>query len=257
MFDWSVTTLAIYIMARMSGFVLFNPIFGRNNIPVAFRIAMTLVLSVSVIAGAGAQQTVAVPVGLADLSIRIVLEMALGFFFGMVMDFFFYIPQFAGTLIDTQMGMTMNQIYDPASKTSMSVTGVLLNALMMLLFFAANGHHTLLKIVLTSGEVVPFGAVSLGADAAEAMLAVFVECTMLAVKLTLPILAAELLGQIGMGVLMKVIPQINVFAINIELKIIIGLGLLLMLLSPISEYLLDVEREMLVSLEAILGMAKG
>lgn len=257
MFDWSVTTLAIYIMARMSGFILFNPIFGRNNIPVAFRIGMTLVLSVSVISGAAAQQAVTLPVGLADLSIRIILELALGFFFGMVMDFFFYIPQFAGTLIDTQMGMTMNQIYDPASKTSMSVTGVLLNAMMMMFFFAANGHHTLLRLILTSGEVVPFGAVALGADAAEAMLVVFVECTTLAVKLTLPILAAELLGQIGMGVLMKVIPQINVFAINIELKIIIGLGLLLMLLAPISEYILDLEREMLISLETILGMAKG
>lgn len=257
MFDWSQTTLVIYIIARMSGFVLFNPIMGRNNIPVAYRVGLTLVLSVSVVSAVSVQQTVAMPVGLVDLSIRILLEMALGFFFGMVMNFFFYIPQFAGTVIDTQMGMSMNQIYDPASQSNLSVTGVLLNAMMTMLFFAANGHHTLLKIILTSGQVVPYGAVSLGTDAAQAMLAVFVECTLLAMKLTLPILAAELLGQIGMGVLMKVIPQINVFAINIELKIIIGLGLLLVLLSPISEYILDVEREMLSSLEAILGMAAG
>lgn len=255
MFDWTVTTLVIYIIARMSGFVLFNPIFGRNNIPAAFRIGFTLVLSVSVMSGAAAQQAVTVPTGLADLSIRIILELAVGFFLGMVMDFFFYIPQFAGTLIDTQMGMTMNQIYDPASKTNMSVTGVILNAMMIMLFFAANGHHTLLRLILTSGEVVPFGEAAFGAEAAQAMLAVFVECTMLAVKLALPILAAEMLGQIGMGVLMKVIPQINVFAINIELKIIVGVGLLLMLLSPFSEYFLDLEREMLASLKTILGMA--
>ena len=71
----------------------------------------------------------------------------------------------------------------------------------------------------------------------------------------LPILAAELLGQIGMGVLMKVIPQINVFAINIELKIIIGLGLLLLLLVPFSEFFMEVERDMLRSLEEILHLA--
>lgn len=257
MFDGAMTTLVIYIIARMSGFVLFNPILGRTNIPTAYRVGLTLVLSVSAVSAISAQQTAVPPVSLLDLAIRILLEMALGFLFGMVMNFFFYIPQFAGTVIDTQMGMTMNQIYDPASQSNMSVTGVFLNAMMTLFFFAANGHHTLLRIIITSGDVVPYGAAALGADAANAMLQLFIECTLLALKLTLPILAAELLGQIGMGVLMKVIPQINVFAINIELKIIIGLGLLLALLAPVSEYMLDVEREMLRSLEEILRTAAG
>lgn len=257
MFDWSELTLFIYIVARMSGFVLFNPIFGRSNIPAVYRTGFALVLSVSALSSVLARQTVVTPVSLADLAIRIILELVIGFFLGMVMNFFLYIPQLAGTVIDTQMGMTMNQIYDPASQSNLSVTGVLLNAFMMLLFFAANGHHTLLRIIITSGEVVPYGAAVFSPEAAEAMLQVFINCTLLAVKLTLPILAAELLGQIGMGILMKVIPQINVFAINIELKVIIGMGLLLALLSPISEYLLKVEMQMLKSIEEILRMAAG
>ena len=73
----------------------------------------------------------------------------------------------------------------------------------------------------------------------------------------MPILAAELLGQVGMGVLMKVIPQINVFAINIDLKVIIGLGLLYLLLNPISEFLLGVEVGMLQSLQRLLPMMSG
>ena len=257
MFDWSELTLFIYIIARMSGFVLFNPILGRNNIPVSYRTGFTLVLSVSALSSVMARQAVVTPANLADLAIRIILELVIGFFLGMVMNFFFYIPQLAGTMIDTQMGMTMNQIYDPASQSNLSVTGVLLNAFMMLLFFVENGHHTLLRIIINSGQVVPYGAAGFTAQASEAMLQVFISCTLLAVKLTLPILAAELLGQIGMGVLMKVIPQINVFAINIELKIIIGLGLLLVLLSPISEYLLMTEQQMLKTIEEILKMAAG
>lgn len=257
MFDWSELTLFIYVIARMSGFVLFNPLLGRNNIPMIYRTGFSLVLSVSAIASVAARQAVATPVGLADLAIRIVLELVIGFFLGMIMQFFFYIPQLTGTMIDMQMGMMMNQIYDPASQSNMSVTGVLLNSFMAMLFFAENGHHTLLRIVITSGEVVPYGAASFGTAAAEAMLQVFINCTLLAVKLTLPVLGAELLGQIGMGVLMKVIPQINIFAINIELKVIIGLGLLLALLSPISEYLLTAEIEMLKNLEEILRLAAG
>ena len=108
--------------------------------------------------------------------------------------------------------------------------------------------------MLTSHEVVPFGTVTLGTDAANAMLELFVECTVLAVKLCMPILAAELLGQLGMGVLMKVIPQINVFSINIELKVIIGLALLLLLMAPFSEYLLEAEMAMLDSMHTLLGL---
>lgn len=257
MIDWSELTLFIFIFARMSGFVLFNPILGRNNIPVAYRTGLTMVLSVSAISGVMAQQAAVLPVSLLDLAIRIILELTLGFFFGMIMNFFFYIPQFTGSVVDMQMGMSMNQIYDPASQSNMSATGTLLNAMMTMLFFAANGHHTLLRIVLTSGDVVPYGAAAFGQDAASAMLQVFIECTLMAVKLALPILAAEMLGQVGMGVLMKVIPQINVFAINIDLKIIIGLSLLLALLAPISEYLLEVERAMLQNIEQILRLAAG
>ena len=257
MFDWSELTLFIYVMARMSGFVLFNPILGRNNVPVIYRTSFALALSVSTISAIAERQTAVIPVNLSDLAIRVLLELAIGFFFGMVMQFFFYIPQLAGTVVDTQMGMTMNQIYDPASQSNLSTTGVLLNAFMLLLFFAENGHHSLLRIIITSGDVVPYGAATFGREVAEAMLQLFINCTLLAVKLTLPILGAELLGQIGMGVLMKVIPQINVFAINIELKVIIGMGLLLALLSPISEYLLTVEMQMLKSLEELLLLAAG
>lgn len=257
MIDWTELTLFLYIMARMSGFVLFNPIFGQNNIPTVYRAGFSMVLAVSAMSSVVTQPSVIMPVGILDLSVRILLELAVGFFLGFVMDFFLYIPSLAGTMVDMQMGMLMNQIYDPTASANLSVTGVLINLMMMLLFFAENGHHTLLRIILTSGDVVPYGAASFGQEAANAMLEIFVECTLLAVKLALPILGAELAGQMGMGVLMKVIPQINIFVINIELKVIIGLGLLIALIGPFSEYILKAEIQMLKDLEMILQIAGG
>lgn len=252
MVDWQELTLFLYITARMSGFVLFNPLLGRQNIPALFRGGMILVMALFVFPGTN--QIASVPVSVLVLVVRMLLELALGFLLGMIMNFFFYIPQLAGLVIDTQMGMTMNQIYDAGAQANLSVTGEVLNILMTLLFFAANGHHTLMRIMLTSGEIVPFGLVSFGLDVSNEMLVLFVECTVMAVKLCMPILAAELLGQIGMGVLMKAIPQINVFSINIELKVLIGLVLLLLLISPFSEFLLNAERSMLDSLQRILTM---
>ena len=176
---------------------------------------------------------------------------------GLVMNIFFYIPLLAGGTIDMQMGLSMGATYDPASGAQVTVTSTMLNVLMSLLFFAANGHHTLIRILAVSGQVVPFGAVSLGEDLYAATIQIFIDCTILGVKLCMPILAAELMGQVGMGILMKVIPQINVFAINIELKVIIGLTLLLLLMTPISGFLLDVEQEMLLSLQRVLPLMSG
>jgi flagellar biosynthetic protein FliR len=212
-----------------------------------------MILSVFVVSTT--QLTAEVPSSLLEMAVHIVLELWLGLLLSMVINFFFYIPELAGSVIDTQMGMTMNQTYDPGSQSNVSVSGMLLNILMTLLFFAGNGHHTLLRIMLTSGEVVPFGGASLGSQAAEAMLELFVQCTILAVKLALPILGAEIVGQIGMGILMKVIPQINVFAINIELKVIIGLVMMLMLITPVSEFLLQAETTMLDSIGQIWALA--
>ncbi len=71
---------------------------------------------------------------------------------------------------------------------------------------------------------------------------------LLAVKMALPILAAGTAGEVGNGGLMKAIPQINAFVINMELKVIIGLILFFLLLTPINEFLLGLESGMLSGL---------
>ena len=252
MIDEGALVLFLLITARISGFVVFNPLLGRQNFPRIFRAGFILVLSAFTYSVTGGR--LEPPAGMLPFAGAILLEMAIGFALGMVVNFFLYIPQMAGLAIDTQMGMTMNQTYDPGSRSNMSVTGTMLNTLMILLFFAGNGHHTLLRIMITSGEVVGYGGVSIGNDLTNLALELFIECTVLAVKLCMPILAAELIGQLGMGILMKVIPQINVFSINIELKVIIGLALLLMLMLPVSEFLLEAEQTMLNSLHTMLRL---
>lgn len=255
MIDWAQLTLFLFITVRMSGFILFNPILGRTNVPAMARAGMILILSVYVISFT--TQEMQIPETLLELAAGLMLEMFMGFLLGMVVSFFFYIPQLAGSMIDTQMGMTMNQIYDAGSQANLSVSGLLLNVLMTLLFFAGGGHLTLLRIFLTSEQIVPYGMVSFGLPAYNLLLELFVECTILAVKLCMPILAAELIAQVGMGILMKVIPQINVFAINIELKVIVGLALLLVLMAPFSEFFLEAEAAMLNHLGEVLRLSAG
>ena len=257
MFNWSGLTLLLYIIMRMSGFTLFSPIFGRNGIPGYFRAGLILVLSLSTYSAASELEAVTPPVTLLEFSVRLVSEMGVGFVFSIITRLFFYIPEQAGEILDTQMGMSMARSYDPGSQNNLTVTANLLNMLMLLLFFEANGHLTLLRLAITSGEIVPFGSAAFGEAAANYIMELFAECVLLAVKLGLPILGAELLGQVGMGVLMKAIPQINVFAINIELKVIIGMVMLLLLIQPMSDFLLETESIMLGAARDMLPLLTG
>lgn len=254
-FGWEQFTLFLYILMRMSGFMALNPLFGRRSIPSMVKAGISLALTVVVFSATGGGAPV--PVTVLELGMRMLLELGLGFTVGYVMQVFFAIPMVAGFTIDTQMGLSMAATYDASSGINSSVSSTLYNILMILLFFTANGHYTLFRILLTSGAVVPFGQAALGSQVPEAVAEIFVLCMLLALKMAMPILVAELLGQVGMGVLMKAIPQINVFAINIELKVIIGLILIMMLLSPVSEFLLGVEQDMLVAVREILRLLGG
>ena len=255
MFNWSAFTLFLYMLMRMSGLILFSPFFGRTGVPLLFQGGMIAFLSIT--AYSMSEQVVAVPNTLLELAVRLFLELGIGFFINMLIRFLLYIPEQAGEIVDTQMGMAMARSYDPGAQSSMTSTANLLNTMTQVLFFVSNGHVTLIRLVLTSGEIVPFGQAAFGAMAAEHMVAFFSQCVLMAFKLSLPILGAELLGQMGMGILMKAIPQINVFAINIELKVIVGMVMLSALIAPISRYLLEAESIMLGSVRDLLTLFGG
>lgn len=252
--DWAQLTLFLYIAMRMTGFITLGPIFGRKNIPALVKAGYILVLSITVFSISGAM-TVEVPGSVLILSLRLLLEFALGYLLGFILDLFFYLTAFAGHIIDNQMGMAMANIYDAGANISNTVTATLLNILMFLIFFAAGGHITLLRILLSSGQVVPFGQVALGPDVANAVATVFIESMVLAIKLSLPVMAAEMIVEVGMGILMKAIPQINAFVINIELKVLVGLFLVWLLMTPFTEFLVQAEATMLKTLTEVLALA--
>lgn len=254
--DWTQLFLFELIVMRMTGFILFNPILGRTNVPGLVRAGFILVLSVAVYS-AGDAAAVTVPANVVGFAVPMLLELLVGFVLSFVIRLFLTIVQMGGEFIDAQMGMTMAQIYDASSQVNMTVTGSILNILVVLDFFAENGHYTLLRILVSSGELLPYGTAAFGQSVASLVVEIFLSCIVLAVKLALPILAAELLGEIGMGILMKAIPQINAFVINIELKVIIGLGLFFLFLIPINEFLLDTELEMLARLRQVLQVIGG
>lgn len=243
------------ILMRMSGFILLNPILGRRNIPAIVKAGFIMILTLLIYSFAEGNP---VEVGSSlEYGILLMKEFAVGFFIGFVMQLFTMVVTYAGGIIDFQMGLSMAMIYDAQNNAQIPLTGSLLNTYFMLLFFAVDGHLAFMKILITSASVVPYGEVAITASAGGAVLDIFIACIVLAVKLSFPILAVELITEVGVGILMKMIPQINVFVINIQLKITIGLIMLVILFVPMSDFLGNLITSMMNSVQDVLKLLRA
>ena len=243
-------TLFSLILMRMSGFILLNPILGRRNIPMQVKAGFIFVLTLTVYSfSAGDAFDIANPLEYGFLLLK---EFASGYVIGYVTELFFFVITFAGYVMDFQMGLSMSTVYDPQSNTQVPITGSLLQAFYVLLFFAVDGHLALMKILLQSAEIVPYGGIVITQNLALRVIDLFSECVIMGIKFAFPILAAEFLIEIGVGILNKIVPQINIFVINIQLKVIVGLGLLVFLISPIGEYLSNLVTVMIKTIQEII-----
>lgn len=236
---------------RMSGFILLNPILGRRNIPMIVKAGLIFVLTLVVYSFSAGEafETTGNTIVYGFLLLK---EFAAGFVVALVTELFFMAITYAGAVMDFQMGLSMATVYDPQMNAQIPVTGQLFQVYFVLLFFAVDGHLALLKILLTSAEIVPYGGILITQNIGTRILEIFVQCIEMGVRFAMPILAAEFLVEIGVGIMNKAVPQISVFVINIQMKIIVGLGLLVILFSPFSDYLEKILSTMMKTIEGIL-----
>lgn len=224
------------VLIRMTGCILFNPILGRNNIPSPVKMGISLMLAMLVYTYRDLSY-----VGTIDTSIEYIVigtkEFLIGFVIGSVVSLFSYVIILGGEVMDLQTGLAMSKIYDPASNVSMSLSSTYLNIIFMFMFFYTNGHITLIKLFLELEKTLPYGSVLFSKELAQGMIGVFCEATVLGIKLAMPVVGLQFLMEIGVGILMKNIPQINVIMINIQAKILVGLIFLVIIYPPIMSFM--------------------
>lgn len=254
MIDTNEFTLLSLVLMRMSGFILLNPILGRKNMTAIVKTGF-IVLLTYVVYSAMDKSIIIVNTPL-EFGILLLKEFAVGYVIGFVISLFLYVIIFAGEIMDMQMGLSMSKIYDVSSNASLSLSATFFNIMFMLMFFISNGHLTLIKIMVTSQNIIPFGHVVISPDITSAIIDIFCQCTVLAVKFALPIIAIELLVEMGMGILMKTIPQINVFVISMQAKMLVGLVMILILFSPLSSFVQNLIVILFETLEKVIIIMK-
>jgi flagellar biosynthesis protein FliR len=233
-FDYDFTLLLLIFM-RMSGCVLFNPIMGRKNIPIILQIGLTMMLSVFSYQLVPAQ-TVEMTSYLVFF-VTLLEQLLIGFMVGFIIQLFMSVIMISGENIDMQIGISMSKIYDPQSNISMPLSASLINAMFILIFFTTNAHLTLIQIFTKLCVMVPYGTLQFKPAMFQELTGMFSLILIYAVKMSLPILAAEMITEVAVGLIMRAVPQIDVFVINIQLKVIIGFIIILIMIPPLANFL--------------------
>jgi flagellar biosynthetic protein FliR len=136
------------------------------------------------------------------------------------------------------MGLSMSQMYDPASNANMPLSGNFYNITLVLLFFLTNSHGNLLQIIMLSFEISPVNSLSFNPDIGIYLMRMFGEIMTMSLKFAFPVIAAELITETGVGIVMRAVPQINVFVVGLQLKILAGLTIMIVC-APISVWFFD------------------
>lgn len=241
------------IFMRMTGAIALNPVLGRSNIPNAAKGAMIFLLSF-LLYGQSGGVLAHEPAVMLEFGWMLIKEMMIGFAIGFSMELSFAVVRFAAAVVDYIMGLSMAQTYDPQYNTQMTITSGMLYAFLVLMFLAGDGHVRLMALIYQSARLVPFGEVVIRPELSELMLEIFKSSIATGLQMALPIIAMELVMEAAVGILMRVIPQINVFAVNFQLKIIVGMMLLVYLFSPIATKLNGIIDQIYLYVEEVLTL---
>ena len=215
-FDISTFEYFLLILVRISCFVFVAPFFGAKEVPGRVKIGLSA---------------------------------------GLLIGFAAYICNsiilFAGTIIDMDIGLSMAMVFDPTTGSQVSITGNLYSYFILLLLIVSNMHQYILRALIDSFQLFPLGGAQFQMDSLLASMVQY--CTDLfaiGFRIVLPVFACMMILNSILGIMAKVAPQMNMFAVGVQLKLLLGLAVLFIttfLLPDIANFIFKEIKVMTVS----------
>ena len=247
--------LFFLILVRMSGFIYTAPLFSLRNIPVRVKAGFSIFISIIIFF------TIPLPaieyVGIIGYAILIFKEAIAGALMGLLSNIAYHILAFAGQIIDMEVGFSMINQLDPVTKIQTTITANLYGNLILLLMIITNLHHYFLKAVVDSYQVIGIGEAVFPPNMYRLMVRFIIDYFVIAMRIVLPIFAAILVVNTILGILAKVAPQMNMFVIGMQLKVLVGLIVIYLIigLTPsVADYIFN---EMMDLLRSIIEIMQG
>ncbi|MCL1862780.1 MAG: flagellar biosynthetic protein FliR [Defluviitaleaceae bacterium] len=221
------------ILVRVSAFLIFMPVLSGMAIPVQFRLFFAFVLSVAIFTS-GNVTTAVFNDTVSGFVMLIVAEVITGAVMGYILFFVFNLIIFAGHYMDFSMGFAMVNVMDPIQQIQVPVAGNLLFMTVSALLVVMGGLHVFMSVFFDSFRLVPLGTAFIigNAPLVEFMLWTFVGFVILALQIALPLMGTVLLIDVCLGIMVKSVPQMNVFVIGMPLKVLVGLTLVYSVIIP-------------------------
>lgn len=227
---------------RISGAILSAPLFSGKGVPGPFRILLAVTISAMmapmVLANGTAPLTDFNPLSLNGL-LMAANELLIGICLGFLVQLAFEAVMFAGSIIATGMGLGFATLIDQQQGTPVPVLGQFLMLITLLLFMALNGHLAFLELLMKSFIAWPPGTLTLTPDAAQVLLKSISEMFAAAMRIALPAVIALLVVQVGMGVISRSSPAMNLFAVGFPITMMVGFVVIAQVLPTLTPALED------------------
>ncbi|MCR5581174.1 MAG: flagellar biosynthetic protein FliR [Pseudobutyrivibrio sp.] len=241
----------LLLLTRISMFVVVAPFFNMGNTParvkIGFSAIVSLLLYFVVDFSALNYSTV---VGYAFLVVK---EAITGLIIGFATYCCNFIILLAGHMIDMNIGLSMAQEYDPTLRTETSITGTLYNYFVLILLVISGMHRYIFKSFCDAYTLIPIGGAVFRWDSLfTSMIRLITDVFIIGFRIILPVFAVIMILNAILGIMVKVAPQIHMFSVGAQLKIIVGFSVLFLTVFLLPDIAAFIFKEMKTMLSLFL-----
>jgi flagellar biosynthetic protein FliR len=214
----------ILVFARVGSALLLLPGFGDGYVPGRIRLLLALGFSV-VIAPMLGNKLPAAPGGPAALLVLVGIEVVIGLFLGTIARILVNALEVGGQIVAQQIGLASAALFNPQMATQTSLPGNFLSMAAVLLIFITDLDHMLLRALIDSYDVFPVGPGIPVDDMSKVVARAVGQSFLIGVEIAAPFLLVGLLLFSGLGLLARLMPQIQIFFVAMPLQVGIGLAI--------------------------------
>lgn len=240
----------LLILVRVACFVYVAPFFSMRNTPSNVKVALSFFTALLLYQALTPAEAV-VYSSLMEYTVIVLKEALVGLLIGLAANICTTIVNFAGSIADMETGLSMVTLMDPTSRESTSITGVLYQYVLMLMMIATGMYRYLFRALADTFTLIPVNGAVFHADSlVDSMLGFLSDYVILGFRIVLPIFCSILLLNAVLGVLAKVSPQMNMFAVGIQLKILVGLSVLFLtagILPGMADFIFEEIRQLILA----------
>ncbi len=227
-YSFSIAELEYFLLVftRITCFLFIAPFYGMSNTPKRVKIGLGFFVSMIVYLMINPHETISYH-SVEGYAVIVLKEAITGLLIGFGSNICMLITNFAGHIVDMDIGLSMAMVFDPTTKQQTSLTGVLYQYVFMLILIVSGMHRFILQALIDTYELIPVNGAVFREDALLAAMVQFMsDYIIIGFRICMPIFIVILILNVVLGILAKVSPQLNMFSVGIQIKILVGFAVL-------------------------------